>query len=128
MRMSAFSIIMALAVTSSAGLAQQRPGTATGPGPALSPPPLSDPPPLIPPPPAVTMPPAVPTPSAAGVTALTPGSHSSSAGADSAGNDVSSTASVKFVPCGRFARETDGSTTCNGIPEAGSRTKRKPGG
>lgn len=125
MRMSAFSIIAVLAVTSSAGLAQQAPGTATGPGPALSSPPLSEPPPVVPPPLSVPAPPAAPTPSAAGVTA--PPAAPRSAGADSADKDVNSTASVKPVPCGRFARETDGSTTCIGIPEPGSRAKRRGG-
>ena len=123
MRMSAFSIIAVLAVTSSTGLAQQAPGTATGPGPALPPPPLSEPLPVVPPPLSA---PAPPTPSAAGVTA--PPAAPRSAGADSADKDMSSTVSVKPVPCGRFARETDGSTTRIGIPEPGSRAKRRRGG
>jgi hypothetical protein len=123
MRKSAFSIIAVLAVTSSTGLAQQAPGTATGPGPALPPPPLSEPLPVVPPPLSA---PAPPTPSAAGVTA--PPAAPRSAGADSADKDMSSTVSVKPVPCGRFARETDGSTTCIGISEPGSRAKRRRGG
>jgi hypothetical protein len=126
MRMSAFSIIAVLAVTSSTGLAQQAPGTATGPGPALPPPPLSEPLPVVPPPLSAPAPPAAPTPAAAGVTA--PPAAPRSAGADSADKDMSSTVSVKPVPCGRFARETDGSTTCIGIPEPGSRAKRRRGG
>jgi len=121
MRMSAFSIIAVLAVTSSTGLAQQAPGTATGPGPALPPPPLSEPLPVVPPPLSA---PAPPTPSAPGATA--PPAAPRSAGADSADKDMSSTVSVKPVPCGRFARETDGSTTCIGIPE--TRAKRRRGG
>jgi hypothetical protein len=35
-----------------------------------------------------------------------------------------STKTVKAAPCGRAARETDGSTTCVGIPDAGANTGR----
>ena len=130
MRISAFPIVVVLAVGSSAGFAQQLPdngpGPAAGPGLAVPPPPLSAPPPIVTPPLGVAPPPAVPAPAAAGV-AAPPGGRSpqnASSGQGSAGGDVTSTASVKAVPCSRSARETDGTTTCIGIPDRTSRHRR----
>jgi hypothetical protein len=35
-----------------------------------------------------------------------------------------STKTVKAIPCSSFARETDGSTTCVGIPDQSTRAKK----
>jgi len=118
MRISAFPIVVVLAIGSSAaGLAQQ--SLDAGPGPALSPPPLSAPPPSVTTSLGVAPPPAAPAPSAAGVAAPPVGRSPQNVGAGqgNAGAEVASTASVKAVPCSRSARETDGTTTCIGIPE-----------
>jgi hypothetical protein len=45
--------------------------------------------------------------------ALMPGS---STGLDKVGSDGVSTRTVRAVPCSKAARETDGTTTCIGIP------------
>ena len=47
---------------------------------------------------------------------------SGSPGLDVAGPD-GSTKTVKAVPCSTSARETDGTTTCVGIPEGGAKAK-----
>jgi hypothetical protein len=39
--------------------------------------------------------------------------------------DGVTTRTVRAVPCGTAARETDGTTTCVGIPEERARTKRR---
>ena len=44
-------------------------------------------------------------------------------GLNTVGPDGVSTKTVKAVPCGRAARETDGFTTCVGISDEGSRGK-----
>jgi hypothetical protein len=41
------------------------------------------------------------------------------------GEDGVSTRTVRAVPCGRAARETDGSTTCVGIPDQGATRRRR---
>jgi hypothetical protein len=46
-------------------------------------------------------------------------------GLDKVGDDGVSTKTVKAVPCGTAARETDGSTTCVGIPEPGASRSRR---
>ena len=46
-------------------------------------------------------------------------------GLDKVGDDGVSTKTVKAVPCSTAARETDGSTTCVGIPDAGERRPRR---
>jgi hypothetical protein len=40
-------------------------------------------------------------------------------------SDGVSTRTVKAIPCGIAARETDGTTTCVGIPERGARGRRR---
>lgn len=63
-------------------------------------------------------PPAAPAPRGA---APAPGSHllpNSTTGLSKVGEDGISTEIVKAVPCSTAARETDGFTTCIGIPEA----------
>jgi hypothetical protein len=52
---------------------------------------------------------------------LLPGTQT---GLDKVAEDGVSTKTVKAVPCSTFARETDGTTTCVGIPDAPAR-KRK---
>jgi hypothetical protein len=42
---------------------------------------------------------------------------STTLGSDKAGDDGASTRTVKAVPCSTAARETDGFTTCIGIPD-----------
>jgi hypothetical protein len=45
-------------------------------------------------------------------------------GLDEVGPDGISTKVVKAVPCSAAARETDGSTTCVGIPDESARAKK----
>ena len=51
---------------------------------------------------------------------LNPGSQT---GRDVVASDGISTKTVKAVPCSTVARETDGSTTCIGIPDAPERKR-----
>jgi hypothetical protein len=46
-------------------------------------------------------------------------------GMSKVGDDGISTKTVKAVPCSTAARETDGFTTCIGIPESGSGRSRR---
>jgi hypothetical protein len=48
---------------------------------------------------------------------------STTLGSDKAGDDGTSTRTVKAVPCSTAARETDGFTTCIGIPDHHERSK-----
>jgi hypothetical protein len=105
--MRRIALIAAVAVTMLplAGFAQQSPGTvpsettvgvapsAPGPGPDV-----------------------VPQPGGP----LNPGTQT---GRDVVASDGVSTKTVKAVPCGTVARETDGSTTCIGIPDAPERKR-----
>ena|SRR5882724_8473547 len=52
---------------------------------------------------------------------LNPGTQT---GRDVVASDGTSTETVKAVPCSTVARETDGSTTCIGIPDAPERRRR----
>jgi len=52
---------------------------------------------------------------------LNPGTQT---GRDVVASDGISTKTVKAVPCSTVARETDGSTTCIGIPDAPERRRR----
>jgi hypothetical protein len=52
---------------------------------------------------------------------LLPGSQT---GLDKVAEDGVSTKTVKAVPCGKAARETDGTTTCVGIPDTTERKRR----
>jgi hypothetical protein len=94
--------------------AQQAPGTV-----GSSPPPAGD----IAAPPAMGIGPSSPRseaiPQLGGP--LLPGSQT---GLDKVAEDGFSTKTVKAVPCSTFARETDGTTTCVGIPDPPAR-KRK---
>jgi hypothetical protein len=104
------------------------------------PPPLPGPPPLTEPAPAAT-----PSREAPSVQAKQPPSSGAPAPTDtppqassgtlpvvstgpgliSVGPDGISTKTVKAVPCGLVARETDGFTTCVGIPDKPQKTKRR---
>jgi hypothetical protein len=140
MRLISFSVTMLLAVLSSAALAQQPPGT-TGdtigrPPPLPGPPPISEPSSTTQPAPAASAPP-VSEPEPKGYTGAyapadtppTPYSTGplpkvdSGPGLDKVAPD-GSTKTVKAVPCSTAARETDGSTTCVGIPDESARAKK----
>ena len=109
--MRRIALIAAVAVTMLplAGFAQQSPGTVpaastvgvapSAPGPAGSP-----------------GPDVVPEPGGP----LNPGSQT---GRDVVASDGISTKTVKAVPCSTVARETDGTTTCIGIPDAPQRRR-----
>jgi hypothetical protein len=137
MRLISFSVTILLALLSSAALAQQSPGT-TGdtighPPPIPGPPPISEPSSTTQPAPAASAPPASdPAPKgytgayAPAGTPPTPYSTGPLPKVDSGpGLDVAapdgSTKSVRAVPCSAAARETDGTTTCIGIPEGKKR-------
>src|SRR5947207_8231151 len=94
-------VVAILTLLSSPALAQQTPA-ATGD-------PTAPPPAATAPPSTVGVVPPVGSP-------LHPGT---TVGLDKVGDDGVSTKTVKAVPCGTAARETDGSTTCIGIPESG---------
>jgi hypothetical protein len=137
MRKISYLAVMVSLALSSAALAQQSPetpGEAIGHPPALpGPPPVAGPPPTTPlpnsPPAAQTSDPSSKgytgayTPAPASGTASTPRSDAPLPEADSGPGlakvapDGNSTTTVRAVPCSVFARETDGSTTCVGIPD-----------
>jgi len=142
MRLVSFSVSIFLAFMSPAAQAQQSPGT---PGDTIGhPPPLPGPPPLSEPLSTAQPAPANPTPQASGPAAKgytgaytpagtppTPYStgplpqSSEGPGLNTAGPDGASTRTVKAVPCGVAARETDGFTTCVGIPDQGPSRRRR---
>jgi hypothetical protein len=95
MRSISFSVTILLALLSSVALAQQPTGT-TGDKLTVSPPPASPP----------------PTPYSTGALPQ----MDTGPGRDVVGPD-DTTKTVKSVPCSTAARETDGTTTCVGIPE-----------
>jgi hypothetical protein len=97
-----FSVAAVLALSSFSAFAQT-PGGSTGS------------------PPAVTAPP--PTAGAA-PSAGTPWLPGTTTGLDKVGDDGISTKTVKAVPCGAAARETDGFTTCVGIPDERARARK----
>ena len=109
MRRIALIAAVAITMTPLAGFAQQSPATVpsdatvgvapSAPGPAGSP--GSD---------------VVPQPGGP----LNPGTQT---GRDVVASDGISTKTVKAVPCSTVARETDGSTTCIGIPDAPERKR-----
>jgi hypothetical protein len=109
MGMISRSVAASLALMSSAALAQQTTG-AIGSG---SPPAAAAPPPAMP---------------------LTTGTvpevggpliSGSDTGLNKIGDDGVSTKTVEAVPCSQAARETDGTTTCIGIPDGSLRSKRR---
>jgi hypothetical protein len=95
MRSISFSVTILLALLSSAALAQQPTGT-TGDKLTISPPPASPPPTRY---------------STGALPQADTGPGRDVVGADD------TTKTVKAVPCSTAARETDGTTTCVGIPE-----------
>ena len=134
MRLISFSVTISLALLSSVALAQQSPETTT----IGRPPPLPGPPPITTPPaPAFSTPPAS-EPSPKGYTgayapAGTPPTPYSTGtlpqvntgpGRNVVGPD-GSTKTVKAVRCSTAARETDGTTTCVGIPDQSPRRRRR---
>jgi hypothetical protein len=139
MRLVSFSATVLLTLLSSAALAQQSPGT-TGdtigrPPPLPGPPPISEPSSTTQPAPAASTPaPGQPAPKGYTGAYGPPGpSKPYSTGPlpalDTGTGRVivesdGSTKTVKAVPCGTVARETDGFTTCVGIPDTGAKTKK----
>jgi hypothetical protein len=145
MRLTAFLFTISLALLSQAVLAQQPPETTGNKavGDAIGhPPPLPGPPPVSEPasatPPAASTP-AASEPAAKGYTgayapagSAPPAPYStgplpesaSGPGLDTVASDGVSTRTVKAVPCGTSARETDGFTTCVGIPDQAPTRRR----
>jgi hypothetical protein len=139
MRLASFSVTILLALLSSAVLAQQSPRTT---GDTIGhPPPLPGPPPLSEPSSATLPAPAASTPRASepapkGYTGAygppgptTPYSTGPLPVIDTGTGRIivepdGSTKTVKAVPCGKAARETDGFTTCVGIPDESTRAKK----
>ena len=145
MRLAFLSVTISLALGCSVALAQQAPDAATGkpvgdtighPPPLAGPPPIPEPPEKTPPTPATSAP-RTSEPAAKGYTGAyapagtppTPYStgpllqSSEGPGLNTIAPDGISTRTVKAVPCGTVARETDGTTTCVGIPDQASRNQ-----
>jgi hypothetical protein len=133
MRLISFSVTIFLALMSWAVQAQQSPGT---PGDTIGRlPPLPGPPPISGPP-SAAQPATAGAPgytgayAPAGTPPTTPyytgplPQASEGPGLNTVGPD-GSTRTVKAVPCGLFARETDGFTTCVGIPDQSSGRRRR---
>jgi hypothetical protein len=137
MRLISFSATVLITLLSSAALAQQSPGT-TGdtighPPPIPGPPPISEP--STPPAPAASTPQAS-QPAPKGYTGAygppgpaKPYSTGPLPALDTGTGRVivepdGSTKTVKAVPCSTVARETDGFTTCVGIPDTGAKAKK----
>jgi hypothetical protein len=126
MRIPTFCITASLLFAMASPCVAQQTPQIDAPPPAASPPPaLSPPPPALSPPPPFAQP-ATPGPvqsaAAAPESALLPNPRT---GRSQVGKDGISTETVRAVPCSAFARETDGFTTCIGIPESGADFKRK---
>src|SRR5260221_6694293 len=106
-----FPVVVSLALLSSATFAQQTPGTT---GTTIgSPPATTAPPPAIPS--TVGRAPEVGGPLISG----------SETGLNKIADDGGSTKTVGAVPCSKAAKETDGTTTCVGIPDGSLRSKRR---
>jgi hypothetical protein len=100
-----FPVAAVLAVLSSATFAQQTTGTA----------------PAATAPPSPAMPPTVGrAPDVGG-----PLISGSETGLNKIADDGVSTKTVGAVPCSKAARETDGTTTCVGIPDGSLKSKRR---
>ena len=113
--------MVALTLLSSAALAQppETSGDTIG-----HPPPLASPPP-IPEPSSTTQPaPAASTPRASTYGPSRSGDIFTGTGLATVGPD-GSTKIVEAVPCSTVAHETDGFTTCVGIPEKGAKAKKR---
>jgi hypothetical protein len=77
------------------------------------------------PPPAAQTAPATGLPvSGAAPVVGTPQYPGTTVGLDKVGDDGVSTKTVTAVPCGTAAKETDGSSTCVGIPDSDARSRR----
>jgi hypothetical protein len=135
MRSISFSVTALLALLSSAALAQQSSGTKgetighplplPGPPPIAGPPPISEPSPTMQPAPAASTPRASePAPKGNTYVPATLPQANTGPGLNVPGRD-GSTKTVKAVPCSTAARETDGSTTCVGIPEKRAKKNRR---
>ena len=147
MRLISFAAAISLAFVSAAGLAQQSlPTTGDTIG---HPPPLPGPPPLAEPsampapansaPAPANSPPSASQPASKGYTGAyaPPGTQptpystgpllqsTAGPGLNVTDSDGVSTRTVKAVPCSVSARETDGFTTCVGIPDRQERGTRK---
>jgi hypothetical protein len=107
MRMITLSVAVSLALVSSAALAQQTTG-AIGSGS---------------PPAATAPPPATPLSAGAAPEAGGPLMSRSGPGLNKVADDGVSTKTVRAVRCSTAARETDGTTTCVGIPERGAKAR-----
>jgi hypothetical protein len=147
MRLISLSVTVLLALLSSVALAQQSPETtgdrAVGdtighPPPLPGPPPISEPSSTTQPAPVASTPRASepapkgytgayapagtpPTPYSTGPLPLS----SEGPGLNTVAPDGVSTRTVKAVPCGAAARETDGFTTCVGIPDQSPSPRRR---
>jgi hypothetical protein len=107
MRIIALSVAASLALVSSVAFAQQTPAS----------------------PPAIDAPPPAMMPPTAGAAPVVGGpliSHSDT-GLNKVAEDGVSTKTVRAVPCSIAARETDGTTTCIGIPGPVGSLKAKSG-
>ena len=114
MRRIALVAAVAATMLPSAGFAQQLPGTVESSPPASTV--------GVAPPATGTAAPQLPTAGAAPEVGgpLLPGSQT---GRDVVDSDGVSTKTVKAVPCSTVARETDGTTTCIGIPDTPARKR-----
>jgi hypothetical protein len=142
MRLAFFWVTLSLALGWSVALAQQSPDTSVGkpvgdaighPPPLPGPPPIPEPPAKTAPPPAAAAAPQAGEPAPKGNTGAPAGTpptpystgplptSSGGPGLNKVAPDGVSTRTVKAVPCGTSARETDGSTTCVGIPDQSAR-------
>jgi hypothetical protein len=110
MRMITLSVAVSLAVVSSAALAQQTTG-AIGSG---SPPAATA---------ATAAPPVTPLSAGAAPEAGGPLMSRPGPGLNKVADDGVSTKTVRAVRCSTAARETDGTTTCVGIPERGAKAR-----
>jgi hypothetical protein len=146
MRLTSLLVTVSLALLSPAVLAQQPPEAAGAkpdgetighPPPLPSPPPISQIPSTTPPAPATSTPGAMEAPKGytgayapAGSTPPTPYTTGplpdadGGPGLDKVASDGVSTRTVKAAPCGTAARETDGFTTCVGIPDRAPSRRR----
>jgi hypothetical protein len=106
---TAFSVATAVALFSLPAFAQQTPGMGDSTGS----------PPAVAPPPSPTVPITGAAPSEG--TAWLPGTTT---GLDKVGDDGVSTKTVRAIPCAAAAKETDGATTCIGIPDERASTRK----
>jgi hypothetical protein len=143
MRIMIFPVAAVLAIMASAAPAQQSSQTSGDtighPPPLPGPPPISEPPSLATQPAPANSPARATEPAAKGYTgayapAGTPPTPYSTGplpqsaqgpGLNVVAPDGVSTQTVKAVPCGTAARETDGTTTCVGIPDQSQRRRRR---